>query len=30
VDIRDAFHQDTHYDPGIGFPWDVFIDLVRA
>jgi len=30
VDIRDAFHQDTHYDPGGAFPWDVFVELVRA
>jgi N-acetyl-anhydromuramyl-L-alanine amidase AmpD len=30
VDIRDAFSEDTHYDPGPGFPWDVFMDLVRA
>lgn len=30
VDVRDAFHEDTHYDPGGAFPWDVFIELVRA
>jgi N-acetyl-anhydromuramyl-L-alanine amidase AmpD len=30
VDIRDAFHTDTHYDPGGSFPWDVFVELVQA
>lgn len=30
VNVRDAWHQDTHYDPGVGFPWDVFVELVRA
>jgi N-acetyl-anhydromuramyl-L-alanine amidase AmpD len=30
ADVRDAWHQDTHYDPGVGFPWDVFVELVKA
>jgi N-acetyl-anhydromuramyl-L-alanine amidase AmpD len=29
VDVRDAFRQDTHYDPGPSFPWDVFVALVK-
>lgn len=32
VDITYAFPQDggTHTDPGAGFPWATFLDLVRA
>jgi len=29
VDIRDAFHQTTHSDPGRGWPWSEFVDMVK-
>lgn len=29
-DIRDAWHQTTHWDPGPYFPWLAFIVLVRG
>ena len=29
VDVSQAFHQSTHYDPGDGFPWDHFMQLVK-
>jgi hypothetical protein len=28
--VRDAFGQTTHSDPGRWFPWEEFIDLVKA
>jgi hypothetical protein len=30
VDIRDAFGGTTHSDPGRHFPWDEFVDLIKA
>lgn len=32
VDCTEAYPEDggDHTDPGAGFPWDVFLDLVRA
>lgn len=30
VDVRDAFHNTTHYDPGPHFPWAQFMTLVRV
>ena len=29
VDVSDAFHQTTHWDPGPYFPWADFMGLVR-
>lgn len=28
-DIRDAYKQDTHWDPGRNYPWDVLLELVE-
>lgn len=30
ADVRDAWGQTTHYDPGTEFPWDRFMAMVRA
>lgn len=30
VDVSNAFHQSSHWDPGPGFPWDQFMTYVRA
>jgi len=30
VDVSQAFHQSTHWDPGPYFPWDQFMSYVRA
>ena len=30
VDVAKAFHKTDHSDPGTGFPWDHFMDLVRG
>lgn len=30
VDVTNAWHQTTHVDPGIAFPWDRFLAMVRA
>ncbi|WP_084210257.1 DUF1906 domain-containing protein [Corynebacterium sphenisci] len=29
VDVSHAWHQTDHTDPGSGFPWDVFLQMVR-
>lgn len=29
IDVTDAWHQTTHTDPGLGFPWTTFISLVK-
>lgn len=28
-DVRDAWHETTHWDPGPGFPWTRFLNMVR-
>ena len=28
VDVTNAYHQSTHTDPGLHFPWDQFLGLV--
>lgn len=28
-DVRDAWHQTSHWDPGPHFPWKDFIDMVK-
>jgi len=30
VDVSTAYRQSDHTDPGPGFPWDIFLDMVRA
>lgn len=30
VDVSNAYKRTDHGDPGPGFPWDYFLDLVRA
>lgn len=30
VDISAAFHQTDHTDPGVGFPWAMFLALVQV
>jgi N-acetyl-anhydromuramyl-L-alanine amidase AmpD len=30
VDVTNAFHKSDHTDPGPNFPWDDYIELVRA
>lgn len=30
VDVSRAWHQTSHWDPGTGFPWIAFIDMVEA
>lgn len=30
VDVRDAFHQTSHWDPGPHFPWAHFLKLVAG
>lgn len=30
VDVSQAWHQSTHWDPGEAFPWDTFMGMVRA
>lgn len=30
VDVAQAWHQSDHTDPGTGFPWDHFMDLVHG
>ncbi|MER6942476.1 peptidoglycan-binding domain-containing protein [Nonomuraea sp. NPDC000554] len=29
ADVSDVYKRSDHHDPGAGFPWDVFLDLVR-
>jgi len=29
IDVRDAFGEDVHWDPGHDFPWDYFLEAVR-
>lgn len=30
IDVTKAFHGSTHTDPGPGFPWDRFIEMVET
>ena len=30
VDVRDAWHETSHWDPGPHFPWGQFLGMVRA
>lgn len=30
VDVTDAWHHSTHRDPGVHFPWDRFLAMVRS
>jgi hypothetical protein len=30
VDVSNAWHETTHTDPGLGFPWDAFIAMVNS
>lgn len=29
IDVTNAWHQTTHTDPGVGFPWDAFMAMVK-
>lgn len=30
ADVSAAWHETTHTDPGLGFPWSVFIGMVKS
>lgn len=30
IDVTNAYHESTHTDPGPGFPWFAYIDMVRV